>query len=89
MGMVTGGNPWIDLDEAVFKLCVEFGEVCPKRLLEEREAHVGNQVFPVFPPVGIDQVVCETPEADAIAAEDIARFQAIAQETIDQKFIAV
>lgn len=79
----------IDLDEAVFKLRFECGEVFPNRLLEEREARVGHQGFLVFPPVVIDQVVFETPEADAIAAEDIARFQAVAQETIDQKLIAV
>jgi hypothetical protein len=79
----------IDLDEAVFQWRFECSEVCPNRRLEEREARVGEQVFLVSPPVVIDQVVCETPEANVIAAEDTARFQAVAQETLDQELIAV
>ena len=58
-------------------------------LFEEGQARVAISCFLVLPPLIVEQIILETAEAHAIAAEDIAGFEAVAQQTIDQELIAV
>ena len=50
---------------------------------------LGQQPVFLLPLLIIEQVIFEAPKAQTLAAEDIPRFQAVAQEPIDQKLIAV
>ena len=61
----------------------------PNRLHEERQTSIGHKRIPGLPSPIIQQVIFETPEADTVSAEEIARFEAVAQQAIDQKLIAV
>jgi hypothetical protein len=58
-------------------------------LFEALQTGLLNELILVLPLVITDQVVLETPEADAISAEDITGFDAVSQRPVDQKFIAV
>jgi hypothetical protein len=64
-------------------------EMLSNRLLKERQTGVGNEPFLILPPLVVDQVILETAEADALATEDISRFQAVAEETIAEKLVTV
>jgi len=50
----------------------------PDRLREECQTSVGYQRILGLPPLIISQVIFETPEADTVSAEQIARFEAVA-----------
>ena len=59
------------------------------RLHEERQTSVGHERILGLPSPIIPQVIFETPEADTVSAEEIACFEAVAPQEIDQKLIAV
>jgi hypothetical protein len=58
-------------------------------LHEERQTSVGHERILGLPSPIIQQVIFETPEANTVSTEEIARFEAVAQQTIDQKLVAV
>ena len=89
MRVLAGGNPLIDHGKAVFQLLFQGGQVLLDGLRQDGEPRLRQQPVFLLPLLIIEQVVLETPEAQTLAAEDIARFQAVAQEPIDQKLIAV
>ena len=47
------------------------------------------QRFLLLPLLVVDQIILEAAEANTVPTEDVACFQSIAQQTIDQKLIAV
>src|SRR5262249_52192120 len=59
------------------------------RLRQDRQAQLCQQPVFLLPLPIIEQVIFETPEAQTLAAEDIPRFETVAEEPIDQKLIAV
>jgi hypothetical protein len=87
--ILTRSDPLIDLNETVFKALFKVGSMLLNRLFEQWQAGVGNQCCLVLPALIVQKIVFKTAEADAIATEDIACFQAIPEEPIDQKLITV
>ena len=58
-------------------------------LRQDGQSRLGQQPVFLLPLPIIEQIVFETPEAQTVSAEDIPRFQTVAQEPIDQKLVAV
>ena len=56
---------------------------------QDGRARLRQQPLFLLPLLIIQQVVFEAPEAQTLAAEEIPRFETVAEEPIDQKFIAV
>ena len=50
---------------------------------------IGHQSFLLLPRCVVNQIILKAAEAHAIPTEDVACFQSIAQQTIDQELIAV
>src|SRR6267142_2798020 len=71
--------------QPLFKLC----QVIPKGLLEDGESRVRHQRVLVLPSLIIHQVILKTAKAHAVSAKNITGFKTIAEETIDQKLIAI
>jgi hypothetical protein len=63
--------------------------VIPDGSVEDGQTRVSNELSLLLPPLVVHQVILETPEAHAIAAENIAGFETIAQQTVDQKLVAI
>src|SRR5215475_6152219 len=79
----------IDLAQTLLQAVLQFGQVLANRLREASEAGLLNEPVLVLPRVIIDQVVLATPQADAMAAEHVAGFETVAQQTVDHKLIAI
>lgn len=82
-------NAAIDLEQAPFEQLLKPVQVLANRFLEERESRAGNQLLLPLPLFFVQQIILEAAKADAIVAENVTRFQPIAQQAIDKKFVAV
>src|SRR5215510_13511846 len=90
MGIVSRRNPLIDGHQAFLQLVLQVREMFLNRLGETGQARLGEELaFVVLPAVLRDEVILETAKTDTIAAEDIASFEAMAEEPIDQELIAI
>lgn len=78
MLILSGKNPLIDFGQAFFKLLFESNQMFLDWLLKNAQTSADHQFFFFSPLLIVHQIILETAKANAIAAEYIARFQAIA-----------
>src|SRR5262245_49298647 len=90
MGIVSHRNPLIDSHQALLQLVLQVREMVPNGRGEAGQAGLGEELdFVVLPAILRDEVILETAKTDTVAAEDIASFEAMAEEPIDQELIAI
>lgn len=82
-------NPLIQRHQLGLELLLERGEVLMDGVGQAGLPGLLHQAVLLLPGRSADQVILETVEAHAVAAEQIARLQRIAQLAVDQHLIAV
>jgi hypothetical protein len=87
--IVACGNPLINLDQTLFKLPFEVGQMRSDRLLEQWQARGGNQGVFVLPGLIVEEVIFKTAVADAVTAKDIPGFKTMTEQPIHQELIPV
>src|SRR5262249_61729966 len=83
------GDAWTAAGKTFFYRRLEGGETLREGLVQDGRARLRQQPLFLLPLLIIQQVVFEAPEAQTLAAEEIPRFETVAEEPIDQKLIAV
>jgi hypothetical protein len=76
--VVARGDALINLSEPGFQTRFECSQVLPDGLVEDGETRVRHEFSLLLPSLVVQQIILETPEADAIAAENIASFETVA-----------
>src|ERR1700693_2642277 len=73
------GDAPVDLGDARLKLFFQLRQMLLDRLLEAIQSGLGNQRILVPPLLVVEEIIFHAAEPDAVAAEDIACLQAVAQ----------
>jgi hypothetical protein len=82
-------HPLRDRRQAAFKRLRTRGSRLLAWVREERQTSVGYECLLGLPTPILQSVICETPEADTGAAEEIARVEAVAPQARDHTCLAV
>lgn len=89
MRVLTTRDAFVDTLEASFQFRAECREGHLDRRQQERRANLPQHRLLVFPAVGVDQVVFEAAELVAVLDIRIAALQAVAEQAVDQEFVAI
>ena len=85
VSVLSRGDAPIDLGEACLKQFLQFRQMRLNRLAEDIQSSLGDQLVPCGPPqLLVDEIVLDTAEPHAVAAEDIAGIHAVAELAVQE-----
>jgi hypothetical protein len=87
--VLTGGDPLVDLAQAAFQRLLQRPELLGDRIGQPCQAGVDQQLLPLPPLSIVQEVVLEAAKTDTVSAEDLAGFEAVAEQPVDQELVAV